>query len=85
MAMSYVFGRNIGQAVVAQVRTGMIYDQEALYEGLAAGDSLGKAYFNTKQLAERRFRKGDHASGDIVSGILLIGNPFVRIEPASLP
>ena len=81
MAMSYVFGRNIGQAVVAQVRTGMIYDQEAIYEALAAGDSLGKAYFKTKQKAELQFIKGDHVPGDIVSGILMIGNPFVQIKP----
>lgn len=82
MAMSFVFGRNIGQAVVAQVRTGMVYDQEALYEGLAAGDCIGKAYFKTKQQAELRFMKGDHVPGDIVSGILMIGNPFVRIQPS---
>lgn len=82
MAMSYVFGRNIGQAVIAQVRTGMVYDQEVLYEGLAGGDCIGKAYFNTKQRAELRFMKGDHVPGDIVSGILMIGNPFVRIGAA---
>ncbi len=81
MAMRFVFGKNIGQAVVAQVRTGMVYDQEALYKGLAAGDCLGKAYFNTKQKAESQFVKGDHVPGDIVSGILMIGNPFVRIKP----
>ena len=81
MAMSYVFGRNIGQAVIAQVRTGMVYDQEALYDRLAAGDCIGKAYFKTKQKAELRFMNGDHAPGDIVSGILMIGNPFVQIGP----
>lgn len=81
MAMSYVFGKNIGQVVVAQVRTGMIYDQEAIYEGLAAGDYFGKAYFKTKQKAEPQFIKGDHVPGDIVSGILMIGNPFVQIKP----
>jgi hypothetical protein len=85
MAMSYVFGRNIGQAVVAQVRTGMIYDQEAIYDGLAAGDCLGKAYFKTKQKAELQFLKGDHLPGDIVSGILMIGNPFAQIKPFNLP
>lgn len=81
MAMSFVFGRNIGQAVVAQVRTGMVYDQEAIYEGLAAGDYFGKAYFKTKQKAEAQFVKGDHVPGDIVSGILMFGNPFVQIKP----
>lgn len=81
MAMSFVFGRNIGQAVIAQVRTGMIYDQEAIYEGLAAGDYIGKAYLKTKQKAELQFINGDHAPGDIVSGILMIGNPFVQIQP----
>ena len=79
MAMSYVFGRNIGQAVVAQVRTGMVYDQEAIYDGLTAGDCIGRAYFKTKQKAELRFMNGDHVAGDIVSGILMIGNPFVQI------
>jgi hypothetical protein len=83
MAMSFVFGRNIGQAVVAQVRTGMVYDQEAIYEGLDAGDYLGKAYFKTKQKAERQFMNGDHVPGDIVSGVLMIGNPFVQIKPFS--
>ncbi len=81
MAMSYVFGRNIGQAVIAQVRTGMIYDQEAIYERLAAGDYLGKAYLETKQKAELQFVDGDQMPGDIVSGVLLIGNPFVQIKP----
>jgi hypothetical protein len=83
MAMSFVFGKNIGQAVVAQVRTGMIYDQGAIYEGLAAGDYFGKAYFKTKQKAELQFVKGDHAPGDIVSGVLMFGNPFVQIKPLS--
>jgi hypothetical protein len=81
MAMSFVFGKNIGQAVVAQVRTGMVYDQEVLYEGLMAGDYFGKAYLKTKRRAELQFMKGDHVPGDIVSGILMFGNPFVQIKP----
>ncbi|MGL5017909.1 MAG: hypothetical protein ACRDBP_07235 [Luteolibacter sp.] len=81
MAMSYVFGRNIGQAVVAQVRSGMIGRQEALYEGLAAGDCFGKAYFKCKQAAESADMKGVHVPGDIVTGILMIGNPFLKIPP----
>ncbi len=81
MAMSFAFGGNIGQAVVAQVRTGMVYDQEAIYDGLAAGDCFGQAYFKTKQKAEAQFVKGDHVPGDIVSGILMFGNPFVQIKP----
>jgi hypothetical protein len=37
-----------------------------------------------KQKAELQFLKGDHVPGDIVSGILMIGNPFVRIKPFSI-
>jgi hypothetical protein len=81
MAMSYVFGKGIGQAVVAQVRVGMVYQQDVLYKGLIAGDYLGKAYFETKKEAELQFSEGDHNPGDIVSGILMIGNPFLRIPP----
>ncbi len=81
MAMSFVFGRNIGQVVVAQVRSGMIDYQDVLYDGLSGREWFGKAYFNTKQKAESQASSGDHVPGDIVSGILMIGNPFVQIRP----
>jgi hypothetical protein len=59
----------------------MVYQQDVLYKGLIAGDYLGKAYFETKKEAELQFSEGDHNPGDIVSGILMIGNPFLRIPP----
>ena len=49
--------------------------------GLAAGDYFGKAYLKNKQKAESQFVKGDHVPGDIVSGILMFGNPFVQLKP----
>ena len=82
-AMSYVFGKSIGQAVLAQVRSGMIDNQEILYRQLLAGDYLGKAYLQAKQSGETHSSKGDHVPGDIVGGILMIGNPFVQLAPLS--
>lgn len=80
-AMSYVFGKSIGQAVLAQVRSGMIDNQEILYTRLLAGDYLGKAYLQAKQSGETHSSKGDHVPGDIVGGVLMIGNPFVQLAP----
>lgn len=81
MAMSFVFGKSIGQVVVAQVRSGMIDGHELLYDRLIAEDYFGKAYLKAKQQGELQASVGDHVPGDIVSGILMIGNPFVQIQP----
>lgn len=81
MAMSYVFGKNIGQAVIAQVRSGMIDGHEMLYDRLIAGDYLGKAYLEAKRTGEIQASVGDHVPGDIVCGVLMIGNPFLQIKP----
>jgi hypothetical protein len=48
---------------------------------LRAGDYLGKAYLPCKQAHEIEASPGDHVPGDIVSGILLIGNPFLELKP----
>jgi len=80
-AMSWVFGKHLGQAVVAQVRSGGIGFDNLIYARLRAGDYLGKAYLPCKQAHEIEASPGDHTPGDIVSGIVLIGNPFLQLKP----
>ncbi|MEY4245456.1 MAG: hypothetical protein RLZZ245_3041 [Verrucomicrobiota bacterium] len=80
-ALSWVFGKHLGQAVVAQVRSGGIGFDNLIYERLRAGDYLGKAYLPSKQAHETEASPGDHVPGDIVSGILMIGNPFLELKP----
>jgi hypothetical protein len=79
-AMSWVFGKSVGQAVVANVRTGMVYGQESLYERILAGDYLGSAYLACKKAAELEMHNG-YPSGEIVAGVTFIGNPFIYIDP----
>jgi hypothetical protein len=81
LALSWVFGKHLGQAVVAQVRSGGIGFDNLIYARLRAGDYLGKAYLPGKQAHEIEANPGDHAPGDIVSGNLLIGNPFLQLKP----
>ena len=80
-AMSWVFGKHLGQAVIAQVRSGGIGFDNLIYARLRAGDYLGKAYLPCKQAHEIEAHPGDHTPGDIVSGILLVGNPFLELKP----
>lgn len=80
-AMSWVFGKHLGQAVIAQVRSGGIGGDDIIYARLRAGDYLGKAYLPCKQAHEIEASLGDHIPGDIVSGILMIGNPFLALKP----
>ena len=80
-AMSWVFGKHLGQAVIAQVRSGGIGFDNLIYARLRAGDYLGKAYLPCKQAHEIEASPGDHIPGDIVSGILMIGNPFLELKP----
>lgn len=80
-AMSWVFGKHLGQAVIAQVRSGGIGGDDLIYARLRAGDYLGKAYLPCKQAHEIEASPGDHTPGDIVSGILMIGNPFLTLKP----
>ena len=79
--LSWVFGNHLGQAVVAQVRSGGVGFDDLIYARLRVGDYLGKAYLPCKQAHEIEASPGDHVPGDIVSGILLIGNPFLQLRP----
>jgi hypothetical protein len=79
--LSWVFGKHLGQAAVAQVRSGGVGFDDLIYECLRAGDYLGKAYLPCKQAHEIEALPGDHTPGDIVSGILMIGNPFLVLKP----
>jgi hypothetical protein len=79
--LSWVFGKHLGQAAVAQVRSGGVGFDNLIYQRLRAGDYLGKAYLPCKQAHEIEASPGDHVSGDIVSGILMIGNPFLQLKP----
>lgn len=81
--MSWVFGKGIGQALVGNVRVGMVYGQEALYERILAGDYLGTAYFALKASAEAEMHR-EYPKGDTVSGVLFLGNPFLTIKPKAL-
>lgn len=78
--MSWVFGKGVGQAVVGNVRVGMVYGQDALYERMLAGDYLGRGYFALKQSAEAEMHR-EYKNGDVVAGVLFIGNPFLTIAP----
>ena len=78
--MSWVFGKGVGQAVVGNVRTGMVYGQDALYERILAGDYLGRAYFALKVSAEDEMHR-EYKNGDVVAGVLFIGNPFLTMQP----
>lgn len=79
--LSWVFGKHLGQAVVGQVRSGGVGFDNLIYERLRAGDYLGKAYLPCKQAHEIEHAMGDHVPGDIVSGILMVGNPFLELKP----
>lgn len=79
--LSWVFGKHLGQAAVAQVRSGGVGFDDLIYEHLRAGEYLGKAYLPCKQAHEIEHAMGDHVPGDIVSGILMIGNPFLALRP----
>lgn len=81
---SWVFGEGVGQAVIGNVRSGVVYGERVLYERLKAGDYLGRAYFAAKQAAEDEMFRA-YPSGEIVSGVILIGNPFLRLTPPAPP
>ena len=74
--MAWVFGKGKGQALVGNVRSGMIYGQDQLLERLLAGDYVGKAYYAAKISAEDEMHR-EYPSGDVVSGVTFIGNPFL--------
>jgi hypothetical protein len=78
-SQAYVFGQGIGQAVVCQVRTGMVYGHERMYERLVAGDYAGKAYLAAKKAGEQEMFS-EYPDGTIFSGVTFIGNPFIYIQ-----
>lgn len=75
LTQAYVFSGGVGQCAVAQVRTGMVYNHEKIYERLCAGDYMGKAYFECRKDAEDETYTS-------INGLILYGNPFVKIAPA---
>jgi len=79
--LSWVFAEHLGQAFVGQVRSGGVGFDNLIYDRLRAGDYLGKAYLPCKQAHETEHAMGDHVPGDIVSGVLMIGNPFLMLTP----
>ncbi len=79
--LSWVFARHLGQAAVAQVRSGGVGFDDLIYERLRAGDYLGKAYLPCKQAHETEHIMAGKVPGDTVSGILMIGNPFLELKP----
>ena len=79
-SQAYVFGSGIGQAVVCQVRTGMVYGHEKIYERIAAGDYVGKAYLAAKRAGEEEMYR-EYPDGTIFSGVTFIGNPFLDLRP----
>ncbi len=78
-SQAYVFGSGIGQAVVCQVRVGMVYGHEKMYERIVAGDYIGKAYLAAKRAGEEEMHK-HYPDGTIFSGVTLIGNPFLYLQ-----
>ena len=78
-SQAYVFGQGIGQAIVCQVRTGMVYGHERMYERLVAGDYAGKAYLAAKKAGEQEMYS-EYPDGTIFSGVTLIGNPFIYMQ-----
>jgi hypothetical protein len=79
-SQAYVFGAGVGQAVVCQVRTGMVYGHERMYERILAGDYVGKAYLAAKRAGEEEMYR-EYPDGTIFSGVTLIGNPFLDLRP----
>jgi hypothetical protein len=78
-SQAYVFGAGIGQAVVCQVRVGMVYGHEKMYERILEGDYLGKAYLAAKKAGEEEMYR-EYPDGKIFSGVTYIGNPFLYLQ-----
>jgi hypothetical protein len=78
-SQAYVFGSGIGQAVVCQVRVGMVYGHERMYERIVAGDYAGKAYLAAKKAGEEEMYR-EYTDGTIFSGVTFIGNPFLNLQ-----
>lgn len=75
ISMTWLKETELTQAVAGNVRVGMIYGIDSLYLALAKGGHLGGAYRQAKQSAENEMRR-DFPDGSIISGVVLLGNPF---------
>ncbi|MCU0711545.1 MAG: hypothetical protein MUC43_05765 [Pirellula sp.] len=76
-AQSWVFGDGQGITAVANVRSGCIYGYEFLCDSLRQGNSIGAAYLKAKRYGEQEMRE-DYPDGTIISGVLLLGDPFLK-------
>ena len=80
-ALSWVFGKHLGQAVVAQVRSGGVGFDNLIYARLRPAITSVKRIFPASKLTKSNTPRAITLPGDIVSGILLIGNPFLKLKP----
>lgn len=78
-AQAWVFGEGIGITVVANVRSGCIYGYPKLCESLREGNSIGMAYLAAKMDGEAEMH-GEYPDGTIVSGVLMLGDPFLKFQ-----
>jgi hypothetical protein len=78
-AQSWVFGDSVGLTVVANVRSGCIYGCDTLTKSLTNGRTIAQAYLEGKRDGEREMND-EYPDGSIVSGVLLIGDPFISFE-----
>jgi hypothetical protein len=76
-AMSWVFGKGVTQALVGNVRSGMVYEQERLYAALIDGKPVGDAYLAAKRAADGNDPQVENRKD--ISGLALIGNPFLTV------
>jgi hypothetical protein len=80
--MSWVFSPGVGQALVGGVRSGTLYQENILYDKLVAGKYLGPAYLSCKSAGEQEMH-GEYADGTVITGNLLLGNPFLQVASLS--
>lgn len=77
ISITWLRDTELTQAVAGNVRVGMIYGIDRLYDSLAAGDPLGEAYRKGKQTGEDEMHR-QFPDGTVISGVVLLGNPFVN-------
>ena len=78
-AQAWIFGEGVGITVVANVRSGCIYGYPNLCESLREGNSIGMAYLAAKKDGEAEMH-GEYPDGTIVSGVLMLGDPFLKFQ-----
>ena len=81
-AQCWLFGTGSSLAMLGQVRSGCIGTEEGrteLCHRISDGEYLGKAYKALKQSAEDADAQGAEMAGDLVSGVLLLGDPFFTL------